>query len=179
VQGTGKGRAVRRVKSFALLFILVPVFVSVPTLPASAHGECGFDYNGVAKSSTWSGFYDSPREVRGYTRFHCRDYENHESMYVMVRLFRCVYGHGYGFGCSTPLNFIKGDSKTCGRGDGCILHVTINNPCSNSWYRYVAFGRWAAYNVDGVRVHSNPGWPDLNRELPDVGFTDKVGTYCG
>jgi hypothetical protein len=168
--------AIRALRSFAALFVLVPLFVTVPTLPASAHGDCGFAYNGAPKSSTWSGFYDNHTEVRGYTRFHCRDNEHHERMYVQIHLFRCIYGHGYGFGCSTNPILIEGKSKNCDRGEGCIVHVTINNPCSNSWYRYVAWGRWAAWNVDNERVHQNPGWPDLNKQLPNYDYT--IGTYC-
>lgn len=162
-----------------LTAILMLVLVALPATPAAAHGDCGFTRDGAPGSSTWSRFNDDRSKVLGFTRFHCIGNEQHDRTFVHIRLFRCVYGHGASFGCSTTLNFIKGDTLNCYDAAACIVRIEIGNPCTNSWYRYVAFGRWAAFNESGVRVHQSPGWPDLVREKPAAFGLPTIGTYCG
>jgi hypothetical protein len=148
--------------------------VFLPVTPAQAHGACGQDYPIAFKSAIWS----EPRQdyaiVRGFTRFHCRDDENHAEMRVLVRLFECRYTSSSWPGCSGSLDLLVGNSNTCGRGEGCITSVAAN---CRSWHRYIAYGRWAAFNQDGQRVHENAAYPDLNRELPNP-LSGKVGIYC-
>jgi hypothetical protein len=110
--------------------------------------------------------------VLASARFGCEGSEQHAKIAVRVRLYRC---HRDSVWCDGPLVAVAEDQKTCYHAIACIADTPKVNCASG--YKFIAYARWAAYNVDGERVHTNGAWPDMNRELPHP-ISGIVGTTC-
>ena len=149
----------------AVLALMVPA-------SASAHGSCSQGYWAEHRSAVLSTRNNAYTKVWGAVRFGCKDSEQHAKVSVRVRLYRCRRVTYY---CDGPLNFIAEAGKTCTTAIACITE-TAHLDCAEG-YLFVAYGRWAAYNTSGERVHQNSNWPGYKRELPSpIGGT--IGIAC-
>ena len=139
---------------------------------AAAHGDCS-QGSPIDDKTTIYSQYNLPNydKVYGYIRFLCEGEQVHHKIFVHVRLYKCYRQGGF---CDGPLVLVAGVTKYCYDTYYCIRQTGLT--VCQAHYRFIAYGRWRAWNSAGTVVHQNPAWPDLNRESPSVGGT--YGTGC-
>jgi hypothetical protein len=160
-------------KSFLFAAVAAAVLAAL-VLPgrASAHGDCSLG-SSVEHKTALGANYNLPSydKVFGKIRFLCDGDQVHHKIFVHVRLYKC---HRLTYQCDGPLVLVAGVTKYCYDTYYCIRQTGLTD-CQER-YKFIAYGRWRAWNSSGVVVHQNPAWPDLNREPPSVAGT--VGVTC-
>jgi hypothetical protein len=164
---------------FAYVIVMSTLVVGGQATPARAHGTCELLYPQAAccqhQSLITSFRSDDNRFVKGQTKFFCVGSETHKSIYVQIKLFRCVAHQPFRCDAGQQFTQVGVDQTTC-QPDKPVCQKTITVDCIAHRF-YLAYGRFAAYNSAGTRVHNNPGWSSLDEEPYPQGGSP-AGVMC-
>lgn len=166
-------KRLRRLSASSLLVSLAAtVLVLAPTPSALAHGNCGPAAVWERDGSYVTSWIDHGGPyVKGQTHFYCTGGEEHKRIVVDVFLYRCEKDSAAS--CGGPWNRVDSGSNTCRTAVQCQKTITVS--CRNG-YLYTAYGRWAAYNDSGTRVHQSRNYPDIMRQEPSyLGGSPSIG----